>query len=431
MRKTRRTTNLSDSHASEENNEQNDIPEVTQDVPMAQEPEQSVDEPIEQDSPEEPLKALEVWDNIREEFYEQIEQLPLSLQRTFALIGEQDREAQAYHTELLPTIRNYVKLRQAIDTDSRHPELPPSSPSIVRLNDESESLERLSEETSHKTEDIDVPMPDANDNPRSPSNTIPNGRDSTVQTGSASERTPSRSIEAVRPPPSTRSQALREADATVPKSVPFPPKAKPKTSRELLTRISYLTGELLRSSEEKVGLATAANNIVDQHIRALDIAIKELQRPPGLVFHEETPPVENSPEEQVVQVQAQAVAPAEPEPPQDAPQSETTEEKTSPRVRKSRRRDTRRQAEEGVSVQTDASQPPVEQELEVPIDPNEARYCYCNQVSYGEMIACDRSGCLREWFHLPCVGLKAVPKGKWYCKECEEIMQKSKKRRIH
>lgn len=26
---------------------------------------------------------------------------------------------------------------------------------------------------------------------------------------------------------------------------------------------------------------------------------------------------------------------------------------------------------------------------DMPIDPNEPRYCYCKSVSYGEMVACD------------------------------------------
>lgn len=30
-------------------------------------------------------------------------------------------------------------------------------------------------------------------------------------------------------------------------------------------------------------------------------------------------------------------------------------------------------------------------ELDLPVDPNEPTYCYCGQVSYGEMIACDNS----------------------------------------
>lgn len=41
----------------------------------------------------------------------------------------------------------------------------------------------------------------------------------------------------------------------------------------------------------------------------------------------------------------------------------------------------------------------------------EPRYCYCNQVSYGSMVACDSDTCPLEWFHLHCVGL-AKPPGK-------------------
>ena len=40
---------------------------------------------------------------------------------------------------------------------------------------------------------------------------------------------------------------------------------------------------------------------------------------------------------------------------------------------------------------------------------NEPRYCYCNGVSYGEMVGCDADDCSREWFHLPCVGLSKAP----------------------
>ncbi|KAI7907640.1 uncharacterized protein BX663DRAFT_491540 [Cokeromyces recurvatus] len=55
---------------------------------------------------------------------------------------------------------------------------------------------------------------------------------------------------------------------------------------------------------------------------------------------------------------------------------------------------------------------------DMPIDPNEPLYCYCQQVSYGEMVACDNTDCEIEWFHLACVDLKTVPKGKWYCNNC-------------
>jgi hypothetical protein len=42
-------------------------------------------------------------------------------------------------------------------------------------------------------------------------------------------------------------------------------------------------------------------------------------------------------------------------------------------------------------------------------DERELRYCYCNQVSFGEMVACDMDNCPREWFHLSCVGMTKPP----------------------
>ena len=75
---------------------------------------------------------------------------------------------------------------------------------------------------------------------------------------------------------------------------------------------------------------------------------------------------------------------------------------------------------------------------------DEVTYCYCNGVSYGEMVACDRENCAREWypttrpirlserslilrFHLECAELAAPPKGKWYCKDCKKIMDRERR----
>lgn len=58
---------------------------------------------------------------------------------------------------------------------------------------------------------------------------------------------------------------------------------------------------------------------------------------------------------------------------------------------------------------------------------DEPTYCYCNQVSFGEMVGCDGDDCKREWFHLPCIGFKHPPKGKWYCDECLIKQKKLKK----
>ncbi|CRK45081.1 hypothetical protein BN1723_006451 [Verticillium longisporum] len=87
---------------------------------------------------------------------------------------------------------------------------------------------------------------------------------------------------------------------------------------------------------------------------------------------------------------------------------------------------TARSIEEGArngsgGVGVGAAAAPGEEE-EGDIDADEPRYCYCNSVSYGEMVACDADTCEREWFHLECVGLKVAPKGnaKWFCEPCKK-----------
>jgi len=52
------------------------------------------------------------------------------------------------------------------------------------------------------------------------------------------------------------------------------------------------------------------------------------------------------------------------------------------------------------------------------IDPDEPTYCLCEQVSFGEMVACDNDLCPFEWFHFDCVQLSSKPKGKWFCPKC-------------
>lgn len=68
-----------------------------------------------------------------------------------------------------------------------------------------------------------------------------------------------------------------------------------------------------------------------------------------------------------------------------------------------------------------------EEEEEETLDSSgeEPRYCYCQQVSYGEMVACDAEDCPREWFHLECVGLERAPgrNARWFCGECGERLK--------
>ncbi|CAI9108730.1 OLC1v1008407C1 [Oldenlandia corymbosa var. corymbosa] len=63
-------------------------------------------------------------------------------------------------------------------------------------------------------------------------------------------------------------------------------------------------------------------------------------------------------------------------------------------------------------------------DIDQPIDPNEPTYCVCNQVSFGDMIACDNENCQGgEWFHYTCVGLTPETRfrGKWYCPTCRQL----------
>ena len=94
----------------------------------------------------------------------------------------------------------------------------------------------------------------------------------------------------------------------------------------------------------------------------------------------------------------------------------------------------------------------VDEDEEMEVGEDEPTYCYCNNVSYGEMVGCDSDTCEREWFHLECVGLKVAPVGKgkflllsflsllfsdrgketntkiakWYCDDCKEKMKQKR-----
>ena len=57
----------------------------------------------------------------------------------------------------------------------------------------------------------------------------------------------------------------------------------------------------------------------------------------------------------------------------------------------------------------------------VPSSSDQILYCYCN-TEYNDQetwIGCDAVSCKWQWFHLDCVNLKRIPKGKWYLENCE------------
>ncbi|KRZ70742.1 Chromatin modification-related protein YNG2 [Trichinella papuae] len=54
-------------------------------------------------------------------------------------------------------------------------------------------------------------------------------------------------------------------------------------------------------------------------------------------------------------------------------------------------------------------------------------YCCCQKVAYGVMIECEAPNCPYQWFHLPCVRIKRIPKGTWMCRQCRAKIRKDGK----
>lgn len=57
----------------------------------------------------------------------------------------------------------------------------------------------------------------------------------------------------------------------------------------------------------------------------------------------------------------------------------------------------------------------------MPVIEDEPTFCWCKQISHGEMVACDNPDCPVEWFHFECVGLTSKPKGDWFCVACRKV----------
>ncbi|KAJ8547142.1 hypothetical protein K7X08_010728 [Anisodus acutangulus] len=159
----------------------------------------------------------------------------------------------------------------------------------------------------------------------------------------------------------------------------------------------------IRIADEKVALASQAYDLVDAHIQQLDQYLKkfdeELRRERDIAVVTGTPAttVENN-----------------------VKSGRSCEGKGG--------RKKTRLATAAEATATAAAATPSGMDLDLPVDPNEPTYCFCNQVSYGEMVACDNPNCKIEWFHYGCVGLKEQPKGKWFCADCAGTQKKRKGR---
>ncbi|KAI8086274.1 uncharacterized protein BX664DRAFT_335391 [Halteromyces radiatus] len=187
-----------------------------------------------------------------------------------------------------------------------------------------------------------------------------------------------------------------------------------------LIEIGNLLNESVKRGEEKFALAKSTYDAVDRHCSRLD---NDLQK-----FEDEQwigPSRMGRTRSNSLQQQDTNVSP-----------TTTTRKLTSTRPRKIKstrtghKRKQELDQEQGDYLSTEDAVQHAQTAInlsDLPIDPNEPVYCYCRMVSYGEMVACDNDECDIEWFHLDCVGLRAPPKGKWYCKNCASEVKGKKK----
>ena len=49
---------------------------------------------------------------------------------------------------------------------------------------------------------------------------------------------------------------------------------------------------------------------------------------------------------------------------------------------------------------------------------DDGSWCYCKESKGGEMVSCEHKSCPIKWFHLSCLGMTAVPVGRWLCPSC-------------
>ncbi|CCM06380.1 uncharacterized protein FIBRA_08639 [Fibroporia radiculosa] len=348
---------------------------------------QAEEEAAANESPE-PVKEQEIWDGFKEENYEILEQLPLSLHRSFTLMLELDQQVHSHESILLLSLKKYIILRKAL---------------VERF--EAVNGDGTNEVVERGTSARDTLFQSASEN-LSPASVI-SGEETSRQSSA-------------RPSPELH-------------KLPGP-------SRQLLTLIAQSSEEIVRATNEKVNVALFAYNLVDRYIRDLDRAIKEQETSISLGLRPGTHPASIILPEVVVPTGIrphrpppsplllpttieEMPSPAEIEPSDTgevtlgvvSTETPTTGQDGTP-VRPRRRRVAKWSRKKKSVVKPpgdeDADMPAASSGLtltvpplasvalnggDMPIDPNEPRYCYCNQVSYGEMIACDRDGCEREW----------------------------------
>ncbi|KAH9977226.1 hypothetical protein BGW80DRAFT_1288047 [Lactifluus volemus] len=335
----------------------------------------------------------DLWDTFREEFHEAVEQLPLYLHRSYALLRELDEQVTGHYNEILPSLQRYIRLRRSLagQQDSGTSKEQSPRPKLEDVNPDGDAIQA---EDSMQTLGLQKWL---------------------LVTG---------------------------AGAT----------------REVLRHLGWLVEEVVRGSQEKVGLAQAAYDSVDRHIRLLDQSIREQEMSISFGLRQGTHPsllpdlaapsrwaratrVTHSPIPGLSDDEDLSAAGINPSSEVTIGMATGNDASRGPASSKKGKKSKKRKLDraigeaEGASASTAPAVRSVR--LKVPplglatqgdaaADPNEPKYCYCNRVSFGNMVACDYPQCKREWFHLDCLGLKEEPQSRtWYCRDCEPLVRKA------
>ncbi|KAG9086003.1 hypothetical protein FRC06_003316, partial [Ceratobasidium sp. 370] len=444
--------------------------------------------------PEDP--AVADWNAFAQDHYELVEQLPLSLHRSFSLIRELDDLVQDTTSRILPATRAYIALRESMLLNPKQPVQ--HAPSGLDL------LAHVSAAVEPPAASIVPPLPGQESEP--PTNPVPNiaptpspapvddvvhmDEDPPAPEAPAAIVDPDPNSSGLSADPVQPSASLAPAHPALIQPVSTAPPL-PTDSRALLTLIATLASDAVRASNEKVGIANTVYQTVDNHLRALDALIAQHKAtlphqpspspsPPPLQ-HSPTPHLPSSPtpasptksrtrrrtrateDKEALGDEADGEGEDEPQsiPPlritrtngttpttirirnrsvsKPKPKDQTDEVGGSP-SRKGRsapmtKGSSNTSASKGNSGSSRGTQKPPPNASnaqpkgssngsvapktpsarrvrppprgkrtaggegaagEADEQPDERRYCYCNEVSFGEMIACD-GGCEREW----------------------------------
>lgn len=339
------------------------------------------------DEAEEEKKLYQRW---AEEYYEVVEQLPLELHRTFALMKELENKMQDRITFVASHTKAYRDAR-------------------VKYKSQKQQFQEQHQEHQQRQEQV-AQMEDGQDyHLASESIVHPDYGTSSDRDAEGEDDEIFHEAEA----PQHANTSSFVVDDALPAPTPVP---KPRAERQaMLANIAKASSEAIRAAEEKVGLAVTAYDWVDRHIRRLD---GDLQRSESSLLLGLRAGTEASrgvrdalgiSDGDNAYTRNGAATPWE----DDSLISNRSTPMTAARKKGSNLGGNGTVIDESSNGQISTALM-----ADMAVDPNEPKYCYCDQVSSGDMVACDNEDCPREWFHYECIGLTSPPKGAWYCLFC-------------